>query len=248
MSYNKYDFKIEVGNELELDSSIYVNDKIKNKLSPLVILLHGWNNNKSELEYFIHSLLDKNYKVLSYSYRGHGNSNGERNLVDIFSDINKVIDYIVNLTPYISDINLVGISLGAAIALTQGYKNSKVSHIFALNPYFNLKQTLEECNNPILQIYFKILAKKYNIEQVNNLLSPKYFIDPNNISNKNRLYFVITMNDSFVNINQKIELLNFTKSPISNVKVFQDSNHTFDDIKDSVVKTVVNWLSAIYPG
>jgi len=232
-------------NDIILDSSFFQNKENLIK-KPLIILLHGWNNNKKELLYLIQPLLENDFNVLIYSYRGHGKSNGYRNLVEINKDIHKVIDYSIKNLPNIDEknINLIGQSYGSGISLTEGYSNKRIKHIFALNPFFNMQVATKINRYFFTKMYLK-LTKLRITEENNKLISPEFFLDENR-DNSKRIFLVMTKKDSYIPFSEKQKLIDHLKLPSTNVKILKKGSHTFKGLKHEVINQIITWLKVIY--
>lgn len=239
--------KEEKSADIELDACFYENQADKEKNQPLIILLHGWNNKRGELDYLISSLLKQNFKVMNYSFRGHGKSNGKKNLRSIYGDFKKVIDYIIEKMPNfdVKNINVIGQSLGAGISLTEGFKNNKIRHIFALNPFFNPKSTLKTNRNFLIKLYLRFTGFKINEEDV-KFLAPEHILEQKS-ENNSRIFIIMTRNDSYIPFSEKEKLLNYLKLPKINYKIFDRGNHTFNGIQDKVSEQLIIWLRKLYP-
>jgi esterase/lipase len=240
-------FKIiirENNSKVTLDAGFYHNIYDKGKKLPLIIFLHGWNNNRSELDYLIGPLIEKDFKILNYSYRGHGNSEGERSPHKIFTDINHVINFAIKKIPNIDvkNIILIGISLGAAITLTEGYRNKNIKYLIALNPYFNAKETYN--NKSIFMRLYTFLTKMKFKDEDNKFLSPKFFLNPEK-NNSSRISLLMTKKDRYINFEQKQKLLDFLKLHPNNVFIFEKGSHTFKGVKNKVISLIINWLEGI---
>jgi len=248
--FTEKSFKIIIQEEnspdLELDAGFYENQLDKEKIRPLIILLHGWNNKRSELNYVISSLLHHNFKVVNYSFRGHGKSTGKRDLRNIYGDFNKVIKHVIEKIPTfdVKNINLIGQSLGAGIALTEGFKNNKIRHIFALNPFFNPISNLKANRNILIKLYLRVTGFKINEEDV-KFLAPEHVLEQRS-ENDSRIFMIMTKKDSYIPFLEKQKLINHLKLPKINFKIFDGGNHTFNGIQDKVSEQIITWLRKIY--
>ena len=232
--------------EVVLDSSYF--QKIGNEIKrPLIILLHGWNNSKKELKYVIPSLLNKNFNVLIYSQRGHGKSKGKRDLFKINKDIHEVINYSMKYLPNIDEdnINLIGISYGSGVSLTEGYVNQHVKHIFALNPFYNVQETAKTNRHFLTRIYLWLTKLKIT-EENNKVISPAFFLKARP-ENKSRIFLLMTRKDSFIPFSQKEKLIKHLNLPSSNVRILEKGNHMFRGVKQEVINQLITWLNEIYP-
>jgi hypothetical protein len=82
-----------------------------------VIVGHGFFGNKLNMQPLCIELVKRGFTVINIDFRGHGASGGNFVRGELIKDIQAAIDYIEQNLPYISEIGLVGHSLGAEIAL-----------------------------------------------------------------------------------------------------------------------------------
>ena len=243
----KITIKEEKSQDIVLEVGLFEFPNDRKKSLPLIILLHGWNNKRSELEYLITALLKNHFKVLAYSYRGHGKSSGKRMLKSIYADFNKVVDYAIKEIPNIdiNNINLIGQSFGAGISLTEGFKNNRIKHIFALNPFFNPKSTMKSNKNFLIKLYLRLTEFKLNQEDI-KYLAPE-FILKTKPENATRLFLIMTKKDSYIPYSEKQKLIERLKLPDENIKIFSKGNHSFKGMQDKVTKQIITWLKKFYP-
>lgn len=82
-----------------------------------VIVGHGFFGNKLNMQPLSIELVKRGFTVINIDFRGHGASGGNFYRGDLIKDIKAAVDYIEHNLPYISEIGLVGHSLGAEAAL-----------------------------------------------------------------------------------------------------------------------------------
>ena len=239
--------KEEKSRNIQLDCGFYEKPVDKKRKLPLIILLHGWNNKRRELDYLIPSLLNNDFKVLNYSFRGHGKSTGNRDLRSIYGDFNRVVEHLIkNISTFeLQNINLIGQSLGAGIALTEGFKNNKIRHIFALNSFFNPISTLKANRNILIKLYLRLTGFKINESDI-KFLAPEHILEQRS-ENDSRIFIIMTKKDSYIPFSEKQKLLEHLKLPKINFKIFDGGNHTFNGIQDKVSEQIITWLRKIYP-
>lgn len=114
----------------EISGSLYYSDGKKDEQQPLVILIHQFNETRSQWQTgFIDSLLNSGFKVLAYDIRGHGKSSKQNgNLEDLLSDpkqapldIKAVVEWSKKQKGIDSSrIAAIGTSIGGNVALYAG--------------------------------------------------------------------------------------------------------------------------------
>lgn len=82
-----------------------------------VIVGHSFFGNKLNMQPLSIELVKRGFTVINIDFRGHGASGGNFYRGDLIKDIKAAVDYIEHNLPYISEIGLVGHSLGAEAAL-----------------------------------------------------------------------------------------------------------------------------------
>jgi len=82
-----------------------------------IVVGHSFFGNKLNMQPLSIELVKRGFTVINIDFQGHGASGGKFYRGDIIKDMEAAVDYIENNLPYISDIGLVGHSLGAEAAL-----------------------------------------------------------------------------------------------------------------------------------
>ncbi|MBN1794868.1 MAG: alpha/beta fold hydrolase [Candidatus Omnitrophica bacterium] len=104
--------------------------------SKVIILAHGFYNNKDAYLFrYIAASIFKEYPVISFDFRGHGQSEGLFSWTsDEEKDLRAVIAY-ARQNGY-EKIGVVGFSLGAAVAIVEAAKNDVIDSVIAVSaPY-----------------------------------------------------------------------------------------------------------------
>lgn len=111
--YQGKDFAIQSADGNTVPGTIYYNDKNQ----PWVILVHGAGGDREFVICCAQMYLEKNYNVLTYDQRGHGDNSDERVTFGINEahDVEALVDYIKNEYGA-NDIILHGQSMGGATA------------------------------------------------------------------------------------------------------------------------------------
>ncbi|MFW9821757.1 MAG: alpha/beta hydrolase family protein [Candidatus Thorarchaeota archaeon] len=81
-----------------------------------VIVGHSFFGSKLNMQPLSIELVKRGFTVINLDFRGHGASGGKFYRKDLIRDMKAAVDYIENI-PYISEIGLVGHSLGAEVVL-----------------------------------------------------------------------------------------------------------------------------------
>lgn len=124
------DFTVTTSDKKDISGSLYFSDLNKDESQPLVILVHQFNEDRTQWQQsFIDSLLSSGFKVLAYDIRGHGKSSKQNGkLEDILSDPEQAPNDIKAVTDWAkvrkgidsSRIAVIGTSIGGNVALYAG--------------------------------------------------------------------------------------------------------------------------------
>ncbi len=225
------------GEDLFLKGTIYYSTNTPNK-APFVINLAGLLDYRESyfVKYFTEKFVDAGFYVLSYDYRAHGEtkkqtgSRWDRMVVQIFSDIQIVIDWVQTHQSYRlleEKIILFGRSMGGAIILTQGFLNKKVKALIALCARYDYHTTTIKFQEEIIQ-----------------KISPKYFLK-NDPSNNKRILIAHCKDDNripFSNLSQIKKQLGLNAE---NVIQFEGGSHSFKNHREEIFDITLKFLKKI---
>ncbi|NVM17350.1 MAG: alpha/beta hydrolase [Candidatus Lokiarchaeota archaeon] len=225
------------GEDLFLKGTIYSNPNTPKK-APFIINLAGLLDHRESyfVKYFTEKFVNAGFYVLSYDYRAHGEtkkqtgSRWDRMVVQIFSDILIVIDWVLTHQSYRileQKIILFGRSMGGAIILTQGFLNKKVKALIALCTRYDYHTT---------KIKFQ--------EEIVQKISPKYFLKDEQLNNK--IILIAHCKDDkripFSNLAQIKKHLNLSAE---NVIQFEEGGHSFKGHREEIFNISLNFLKKI---
>lgn len=230
------DIPIEEDN-LNLKASIYSSSEAKEK-APFIINLAGLLDHRESyfVQFYSKKFAAEGYYVLSYDYRAHGEtkkqtgSRWDKMVVKIFSDLNYVVDWILkNQSGRLleSKLFLFGRSMGAAIILTNGFKDHRIQKLVALCTRFDYHTT---------KIKFP--------EEIIQKVSPKYFLEKQPDNNK-RILIAHCKDDPripFENLSQIKDALGLSDE---NVLIYENGGHSFKGHRDDVFRHAIRFLKEI---
>jgi predicted alpha/beta-fold hydrolase len=225
------------GEDLFLKGTIYSNPNTPKK-APFIINLAGLLDHRESyfVKYFTEKFVNAGFHVLSYDYRAHGEtkkqtgSRWDRMVVQIFSDIQIVIDWVLTHQSYRileQKIILFGRSMGGAIILTQGFLIKEVKALIALCTRYDYHTT---------RIKFQ--------EEIVQKISPKYFLK-DEMSNNKRILIAHCKDDNripFSNLSQIKKHLNLSAE---NVIQFEGGSHSFKGYREEIFNISLNFLKKI---
>ena len=223
--------------DIFLKGTIYSNSNPPGK-APFIINLAGLLDHRESyfVKYYTEKFVDAGFYVLSYDYRAHGEtkkqtgSRWDRMAVQIFSDIQIVIDWVLTHQTYRlleEKIILFGRSMGGAIILTQGFVNKKIKALIALCTRYDYHTTT---------IKFQ--------EEIIKKISPKYFLK-NEPSNNKRILIAHCKDDNRIPFSNLSQIQNQLGLDGENVIQFEGGGHSFKGHREEIFNISLNFLKKI---
>ncbi len=241
--------KIEIENvdipikedNISLKASIYYTQKTPPK-APWIIACpcFGGHRGSKFIKSYIERFVREGYYVLSYDYRGHGETAKQTGELlskklnymfpRIFTDLNKVVTWVLEeqTNRLLKDkIALFGRSLGGVIILTHGYKDKRVKILIALCTRYD----------------YEIHRIKFD-EKMIKIISPKYFLkkDP---SNNNRILIAHCRDDDTVPFENFIHIKEHLGLNDKNALIYETGGHSFRGHRDEIFEHSLNFLKKL---
>ncbi len=120
---------------------------------PVVLLVHGWGGRALQLDAFVHSLVEKGFKVVAFDHKGHGDSSSN---FSSYLEIVRSTDLL--LAHYAQDLfGLIAHSIGSNAAFKISEKFERNLKIAVVAPLENFPRLLERMRRRI-GIYEKLFA------------------------------------------------------------------------------------------
>jgi|AntAceMinimDraft_17_1070374.scaffolds.fasta_scaffold02133_6 hypothetical protein len=155
--------------------------KSPNTSYKIMILSDDGNGNMADLIEIASYFLTLNYNVLTYDYRGYGESSDFKINKNFYiysqfeKDISAAINYVKKDHPDMPQISLYGTGIGAALSICAGI-NKKIEKIIADSPYITLIEIQKKLKEKkFLDVRMPIGYNKIKLE-------PKHALESNNIS------------------------------------------------------------------
>lgn len=224
-----------------LKGSIYSTSQTPPK-APWIITLaaFGGHRNTKFIKSYNERFAKAGYYVLSYDYRGHGETAKETGQMfsrkgyqmhsKIYSDINEIISWILEKQSkrLLNDkIALFGRSLGAAIILTRGFIDTRARILIALAGRYD----------------YGIHKIKFPQEILKNI-SPKYFLKQDPLNNE-RILIAHCQDDDIVIFDNFIHIKEHLGLNDRNAIVFEDGGHSFRGHRDEVFEHSLEFLKKL---
>jgi len=140
-----HSIRIKTSDNVELQAWFFkATDKKSRKV---IILSDDGDGNMADLIELASNFLSLGYYVLTYDYRGFGNSDAFEINKNFFiynqfeKDLNAAIDYVKKDYASLKPLHLYGIGIGAGLSIGVGIKRSEVSKVVADSPYLTFEIT-----------------------------------------------------------------------------------------------------------
>jgi predicted alpha/beta-fold hydrolase len=229
---------------INLKGSIYSTSGTPSK-APWIVNLAGFMNHRESylVKYFTERFTNAGFYVLSYDYRGHGETQKETGgnwfemVPQIFSDIHSVIEWIVKVQSkrlLEKKIVLFGRSLGGAIILSHGFTDERAKILIALSARYDY-QTIRG--------RYQAVEQKEG-EEIINKISPKSFLNKNPRNNQRIMIAHCRDDDTvpFINLYQIKEHLGLNDE---NVVEFATGGHTFSGHREEIFNYSLEFLKRL---
>jgi cephalosporin-C deacetylase-like acetyl esterase len=229
---------------INLKGSIYFSQDTPSK-APWIVNLAGFRNHRESylVKFFTERFSSAGYYVLSYDYRGHGETQEETGanwfemVPQIFSDIHIVLEWIETFQSkrlLKNKIALFGRSLGGAIILSHGFIDERAKVLIALSARYDYET---------IRGRYQAVEEKEG-EDLIDKISPKSFLKKNPQNNQ-RIMIAHCRDDAtvpFENINQIKESLGLNDE---NVIEFATGGHTFSGHREEIFKYSLEFLKRL---
>jgi dipeptidyl aminopeptidase/acylaminoacyl peptidase len=229
---------------INLKGTIYFSSNTALK-APWIVNLAGFMNHRESylVKYFSERFANAGYYVLSYDYRGHGETKKETGsrwyemMPQIFSDIHVVIEWIIiNQASRLLDekIVLFGRSLGGAIILSHGFIDERAKLLIALSTRYDYRTIRGRYPT----------VEEHEGEEIISKISPKSFLKSDPLNNDRILIAHCKDDDTvpFENLNQIKEHLELNDD---NVIEFDSGGHTFSGHREEIFKYSLEFLKKL---
>ena len=221
-----------------LKSSIYYTENTPPK-APWIIILAGllYHRETKFVKSYIERFANAGYYVLSYDYRGHGETVKETGRLNyfkmmpkIYMDIHEAISWILDnqSNRILKDkIVLFGRSAGGAVILTRGFIDERVKCLIALCTRYDY--------NSINIKYPQDLIEK---------ISPKYFLKKDPLNN-DRILIGHCKDDERIPFENVIQIKEHLGLNDENLMIFEEGGHSFNGHRDEVFERSIEFLKKL---
>ncbi len=238
-----FDIPVE-SDHINLKATIYFTSKTAQK-APWIINLAGFMNHRQSylVKYFSEKFANAGYYVLSYDYRGHGETKEETGsrwyemMPQIFSDIHVVIEWIIiNQRIRLLDekIILFGRSLGGAIILSHGFTDERAKILIALSTRYDYRTI--RGRYPAVE--------EHEGEKIISKISPMSFLK-NDPSNNERILIAHCRDDETVPFENLYQIKERLELNDENVIEFDSGGHTFSGHREEIFNYSLEFLKKL---
>ncbi|MFX1395743.1 MAG: alpha/beta hydrolase family protein [Promethearchaeota archaeon] len=234
----KENVEIPVDSGVSLKGTIY--SKISSSLSkPFIINISGIGEHRESnfVEYFSKHFAQAGFQVLSYDHRAHGETikqtgrNIVKNLTNIFSDITKVLTWMLNDQKHRlldNRIALFGRSLAGAIILTRGFIDRRANILISLCARYD---------------YHTYTGLKLS-EDIIHDISPKYHLKFHP-DNNNRILIAHCRDDDIIPFKNLLQIKEALHLSDENTIIYDSGNHSFIGNKRDIFEKSIQFLKKI---
>ncbi len=234
----KEDHDIPIAKDnIVLKSSIYFSSSTPPQ-TPFIMNMAGLLDHRESyfVKYYTEKFVEAGYYVLSYDYRGHGEtkkqtgSRWDKMIPQIFSDLQEVVSWLLDAQKdrVLNDkIALFGRSLGGAIILTSGFMDKRIDKLVALCTRFDYHTT---------QVRFS--------EDVILKMSPRYFLK-NEPSNDKRIFIAHCKNDPTIPYSNFAQIKEQLGLSDNNALSYEDGGHSFKGHREELFQKVLEFIRTI---
>lgn len=227
-----------------LKGSIYCTSNVTPK-APWIINLAGFMNHRNSylVKFFSDKFATAGFYVLSYDYRGHGETKlgvgikWYEMVPQIFSDIHVVIDWIINnqANRLLEDkIILFGRSLGGAIILSHGFIDKRAKKLISLSARYDYRT---------IQGRYQAVEEREGIEIIEKI-SPKSFLKKDSLNNE-RILIAHCKDDETVPFENLYQIKEHLGLREENVIEFDTGGHTFSGHREDIFNYSLEFLKEL---
>ncbi|MFX0027653.1 MAG: alpha/beta hydrolase [Candidatus Hermodarchaeota archaeon] len=237
------DIPVESDN-INLKGTIYYSTNTPFK-APWIVNLAGFRNHRESylVKYFSEKFANVGYYVLSYDYRGHGETQieiGDRwfeMVPQIFSDIHVVLDWIFDSQAnklLDNKIALFGRSLGGAITLSHGFIDKRAKILIALSTRYDYRT---------IQGRYRAVEEREG-DDIINKISPKSFLKKLPQNNQ-RIMIAHCQDDETVPFENLYHIKEHLGLDDENTIEFSTGGHTFSGHREEIFNYSIEFLKKL---
>ncbi|MFX1277468.1 MAG: alpha/beta hydrolase family protein [Promethearchaeota archaeon] len=238
--------------------AIVVKSKNQEKViskNAIIIINHGFSDNKETLQYYYFPLALQGYVILAYDARGTGSSKKigkKKDFLNRIEDHDIILDWIKKNENYKDKkIYTIGFSIGAMVALCSGFPRKDVHKIIAISSVSNYRKNVPKYN-PIILISYMLKGVSLHPSNENNQKLSPYLIfqsikkkvseeEWNEISKK--VFLIHCINDHIIKFKNFKENQSILNIPTFNQVIFKKGGHSLKKNEIELVGATLRWLS-----
>jgi dipeptidyl aminopeptidase/acylaminoacyl peptidase len=130
---------------------------LKNEFRPTIIICHGFGTNRSDVLVLANFLFKAGYNILLFDFRAHGESQGWYTSFGYLEkkDLEAAVRYLENNQKIKNkNFGVMGVSMGAAVAIMTAAENQKIKSVVADSSYADLDRSILRHTKFLLKLPF----------------------------------------------------------------------------------------------
>lgn len=133
----------------------------KDKSQPWIIICHGLGANKSDVLEIANFLYKRNFNVFLFDFRAHGESAGFSTSFGYLEsrDLSAAIDFLKSKEKHLFGLGVLGISMGASVAIMAAANNKDIKAVVLDSPYIDLDEAIIEHAKFLFPVFSRFFGK-----------------------------------------------------------------------------------------
>jgi uncharacterized protein len=235
---NFEEVSIKTDDNLTLKGWMFLPEKTSYEM---VIISHDGDGNMGDVIELASQFMSMGYNVLTYDYRGYGESDDFeiKNKFFIYSqfatDITAAIDYVKKYHSKCRKVFLYGKGVGAGLSIGVGTQKSVITKIIADSPYSTLEDIKEKFASTGKEYLLPLGFNKYSLEPLHALESKKGALSG--------ILFIVGKDEDVFDV-KTVKELSKIRSGISQLHIVKDATYktTFSKDKNEYFEVIKEFL------
>ncbi len=222
--------------------SIYNDSK-----QPTVLMIHGWNSEKSIFLKIAKELSKAGVNSLLLDLRGHGESDNDTPIIlsKMIKDINAAVEYLFTRDDIDCDrIGILGHSIGACAVIYSSGINDRIKSVVSISSFIDPKQVTSESLSKTKIPYWPFIPLSFMIMQRWLKIPMKNFITENSIKLLNQKCLLIHGDkDTVVPYSNLFSLYDNSNKDNTDLAIAENTNHISILLNDKTINLIKDFFS-----